>query len=188
MPPGVFIEVAETSGLILPLGLWVLQAACQQLVDWAQQPATAHWTLAVNVSARQFKQPNFVNEVQAVLRQTGANPARLELELTESQLVDDMDSVIAKMSVLRAYGVNFSLDDFGTGYSSLSYLKRLPLYKLKIDQAFVRGIGIEPQDESIIRTVVAMAHNLNLRVVAEGVETQAKAQFLAQAGCDALQG
>ncbi len=188
VPPGVFIGVAETSGLILPLGLWVLQAACQQLVDWAQQPTTAQWTLAVNVSARQFKQPNFVNEVQAVLRQTGANPARLELELTESQLVDDIDSVIAKMSVLRAYGVNFSLDDFGTGYSSLSYLKRLPLYKLKIDQGFVRDLLTDANDAAIVKTVVALGQSLDLAVIAEGVETEAQREALAELGCKQFQG
>ena len=130
--PAEFIPLAEESGLILPIGQWVLGAACAQLTAWAQQPELAHLTMAVNVSARQFKQADFVDSVQATLARTQANPKRLKLELTESMLIDDVEAIIAKMGLLKAHGVAFSLDDFGTGYSSLAYLKRLPLDQLKI--------------------------------------------------------
>lgn len=188
VPPGEFIPLAEATGLILPIGHWVLQTACTQLARWATQPERAHLTVAVNVSAHQFRHADFVNQVLAVLRQTGANPQRLKLELTESLLVSNMEQVIAKMSALRACGVGFSLDDFGTGYSSLSYLKRLPLDQLKIDQSFVRDVLTDPSDASIARTIVALAHNLGLGVIAEGVETSGQRDFLAQAGCLHYQG
>jgi predicted signal transduction protein with EAL and GGDEF domain len=186
--PAQFIPVAESSGLILPLGRWILHAACHQLVLWAEHLQTAPWRVAVNVSAKQFHHPDFVADVLAALRDTGASPSRLELELTESQLVEDMDSVIAKMSVLRAHGVRFSLDDFGTGYSSLAYLKRLPLYKLKIDQGFVRDLLTDPNDAAIVRTIVALGTSLDLEVIAEGVETEAQKAALADLGCQQYQG
>jgi EAL domain-containing protein (putative c-di-GMP-specific phosphodiesterase class I) len=148
----------------------------------------AHFMMAVNVSARQFRQPDFVETVLATLARTQANPKRLKLELTESMLVDDVDGVINKMSALKAQGVGFSLDDFGTGYSSLAYLKRLPLNQLKIDQGFVRNIVTDPNDAAIAKMVVALAESMGLSVIAEGVELQAQADFLAHLGCHAYQG
>ena len=186
--PGEFIPLAEETGLIQPLGLWVLETACSQLALWAAQAEFTHLTLAVNVSAYQFRQPNFVEQVLAVLEKTRANPQRLKLELTESLLVDNVQEVIEKMFALKAKGVGFSLDDFGTGYSSLSYLKRLPLDQLKIDKSFVRDVLIDPNDAAIARTVVALAQSLGLGVIAEGVETQAQRDFLASSGCHAYQG
>jgi diguanylate cyclase (GGDEF)-like protein/PAS domain S-box-containing protein len=186
--PADFIPIAESSGLILPIGQWVLETACQQLVAWENTPATADWSIAVNVSALQFAQTDFVTQVEHVLTITGANPKLLKLELTESMLATNVDEIIAKMNALRAHGVSFSLDDFGTGYSSLSYLKRLPLSQLKIDQSFVRDILTDPSDAVIAHTIVALAHSLGLRVIAEGVETQAQRDALAEMGCNAYQG
>jgi EAL domain-containing protein (putative c-di-GMP-specific phosphodiesterase class I) len=170
------------------LGQWVLETACAQLAAWAVQPTLAHLTLAVNVSAKQFYQEDFVTQVQATLVRTGANPQRLKLELTESLLVTDVESIIIKMSALKSYGLSFSLDDFGTGYSSLSYLKRLPLDQLKIDQGFVKNILTDSNDAAIARMVVALAESLGLAVIAEGVETKAHQEFLAHIGCHAYQG
>ena len=186
--PLEFIPLAESSGMILPLGHWVLQTACAQLSQWALQPEMAHLTLAVNVSARQLKMPNFVEEVLAIVAHHRANPQRLKLELTESLLVDDVDDVIAKMTALKDKGVGFSLDDFGTGYSSLSYLKRLPLDQLKIDRSFVRDVLTDPNDATIARTIVALAQSMGIAVIAEGVETEAQRDFLAANGCLAYQG
>ena len=186
--PAEFIPLAEETGLILPLGQWVLETACRQLTAWSLRPELAHLTVAVNVSARQFRQSQFVDQVLNVLELTGASPARLKLELTESMLVTNIEDVISKMESLRAAGVGFSLDDFGTGYSSLSYLKRLPLDQLKIDQSFVRDILIDPNDAAISKMVVALAHSLGLSVIAEGVETLEQRDFLASQGCHAYQG
>lgn len=186
--PAEFIPLAEVTGLILPLGQWVLEAACGQLAQWASRPAMAHLTLAVNVSARQFHQPQFVEEVLVALERSGANPNNLKLELTESMLVDDIGGVINKMKMLKAKGVGFSLDDFGTGYSSLSYLKLLPLDQLKIDQGFVRDILVDPNDAAIAKTVVALAESMGLDVIAEGVETAAQRDALAALGCHHYQG
>jgi len=186
--PAEFIPVAEETGLILPLGRWVLETACAQLAAWAQAPDTAHLTLAVNVSARQFRHPDFVEQVLAVLDQSHADPHKLKLELTESILLHDVEDIIAKMTVLQARGVGFSLDDFGTGYSSLSYLKRLPLDQLKIDQSFVRDVLTDPNDAAIARTIVSLTQSLGLAVIAEGVETEAQRDFLASNGCLAYQG
>ncbi|MCV2355833.1 EAL domain-containing protein [Paucibacter sp. B2R-40] len=188
VPPAQFISIAEANGLILPLGQWVLETACSQLVAWSQQPLRAHWSMAVNVSALQFAQSDFVESVGRALHKTGANPALLKLELTESMLIDDIEDVVVKMKAVKAYGVAFSLDDFGTGYSSLSILKRLPLQQLKIDKSFVHDILNDPNDAVIARTIVALAHNLDLRVIAEGVESAAQRDFLATIGCDAFQG
>jgi len=188
VPPLAFIPMAEQTGLILPLGQWVLRVACMQLVSWSAQTATERLTMAVNVSARQFRQPEFVQQVLALLRQTGANPKRLKLELTESLLLTDTQDAIAKMSELRDVGVRFSLDDFGTGYSSLSYLKLLPLQQLKIDQSFVRDVLTDPNDAAIARTVLALGQSLGLGVVAEGVETVGQRDFLLQHGCTRFQG
>ena len=186
--PAAFIPVAEDNGVIVPLGRWVLQTACLQLADWATQPDRAELSIAVNVSARQFRQPDFVTMVLDVVAQTGANPARLKLELTESSLVTEVEGMIAKMEALKATGVRFSLDDFGTGYSSLAYLKRLPLDQLKIDQGFVRDILVDPNDAAISRMVIVLAESLGLSVIAEGVETAEQRDFLARQGCLAYQG
>ena len=186
--PAGFIQVAEESGLIQPLGSWVLKTACVQLAQWAREAHKAHLTLAVNVSVSQFRQPGFVQQVIDALESSGANPARLKLELTESLLVDDVPTVIEKMNALKMRGVGFSLDDFGTGYSSLAYLKRMPLDQLKIDQSFVRDVLTDPSDAAIAKTIVALARSLDLSVIAEGVETHAQREFLAQNGCHDYQG
>ncbi|NBX21281.1 MAG: EAL domain-containing protein [Betaproteobacteria bacterium] len=186
--PVEFIPVAETSSLILSLGKKILQSACEQLQEWSTRPELSELVLAVNVSARQFRDPEFVPVVLDVLSRTGADPQRLKLELTESMLIDEVDSVIAKMTALKAHGVGFSLDDFGTGYSSLAYLKRLPLDQLKIDQSFVRDVLTDPNDAAISRMVIVLAETLGLSVIAEGVETQAQRDALAALGCPAFQG
>jgi diguanylate cyclase (GGDEF)-like protein/PAS domain S-box-containing protein len=186
--PAEFIPLAEETGLILPLGKWVLETACRQLASWAACPAMARLTMAVNVSARQFRDPGFVKQVLAVLDRTGANPQLLKLELTESLLVENVEETIAKMSALKARGVGFSLDDFGTGYSSLSYLKRLPLDQLKIDESFVRDVLTDPNDAVITRTIIALGQSLGLEVIAEGVETEEQRAFLAELDCHAYQG
>ncbi|MBT9493782.1 MAG: EAL domain-containing protein, partial [Paucibacter sp.] len=188
VPPVQFIPIAEANGLILPLGQWVLETACTQLKAWSLQPNRARWTMAVNVSALQFAQVDFVECVGRALHKSGANPALLKLELTESMLIDDIEGVVAKMKAIKAYGVAFSLDDFGTGYSSLSILKRLPLQQLKIDRSFVHDILVDPNDAVIARAIVALAHNLDLRVIAEGVESAEQRDFLTGIGCDAFQG
>ena len=188
VPPAAFIPLAEETGLILPLGQWVLTTACRQLAAWAAMPGRAHLSVSVNVSVRQFRQPDFVAQVLAALEDTGALPQRLQLELTESLLLDDVGEVIAKMEALRARGVSFALDDFGTGYSSLSYLRRLPLDQLKIDKSFVTDIIGNTNDAVISRTIVALAHSLGLAVIAEGVETTEQRQFLALQGCRSYQG
>ncbi len=186
--PATFIPLAEDTGLILPIGQWVLHTACAQLAAWAAQPALAALTLAVNVSARQFHQESFVPDVLAALASAGANARRLELELTESLLLQDVQDTVAKMVQLKGYGLRFALDDFGTGYSSLAYLKRLPLEQLKIDQGFVRDVLVDPNDAAIARTIVALGSSLGLRVIAEGVETEAQRDFLQRAQCHAWQG
>ena len=188
VPPGDFIPLAEQTGLILPLGRQVLAMACRQLARWTAAPATAGWSVAVNVSAQEFRQPDFAQEVLSVLRDCGADPARLKLELTESLLLQDVEESIHKMQALRTQGVGFSLDDFGTGYSSLSYLKRLPLDQLKIDQSFVRDVLTDPNDATIACTIIALAHSLGLDVVAEGVETGGQRDFLLRNGCKRFQG
>ena len=186
--PAEFIPVAEQTGLILEMGLWVLRAACQQLVHWSADAKTRALSISVNVSARQFRHPGFSQQVLDVLRQTGANPYRLKLELTESLLLTDFADVTRKMTELRSIGVSFSLDDFGTGYSSLSYLKQLPLDHLKIDQSFVRGVLEDPNDAAIARTILTLAASLDLGVVAEGVEIAGQRDFLKENGCRAFQG
>jgi diguanylate cyclase (GGDEF)-like protein/PAS domain S-box-containing protein len=186
--PGDFIEVAEQTGLILPLGMRVLHLACARLAAWAREPATAHLHLAVNVSAFQLRQGDFVSQVLSVLAQSGAPAQRLKLELTESMLLNDVEDIIEKMNALRVYGVGFSLDDFGTGYSSLAYLNRLPLEQLKIDRSFVCNVLTDANAAAIARTIVNLAHSLELGVVAEGVETSGQHAFLQAQGCGAFQG
>jgi diguanylate cyclase (GGDEF)-like protein/PAS domain S-box-containing protein len=186
--PGEFIPVAEQTALILRLGQWVLASACQQLVRWQAHPSTERLTMAVNVSARQFRQPEFTAQVLELLRASGANPYRLKIELTESLLLNDMDDAIRKMSELRALGVGFALDDFGTGYSSLTYLKRLRVAHLKIDQSFVRNMLDDPDDHAILQGVIGLAASFNCEVIAEGVETVAHGTALLQLGCKFAQG
>ena len=186
--PAVFIPMAEDSGQILPLGQWVLDQACLTLAQWAHDPQLAELVLAVNVSPRQFRQAGFVQQVLATLASTGAAARRLKLELTEGLLLHDVNESATRMTELKSYGVGFSLDDFGTGYSSLSYLKRLPLDQLKIDQSFVRDVLTDPNDASIVRTIVALGASLGLQVIAEGVETAAQQEFLARQHCHAWQG
>ncbi|GKT19313.1 EAL domain-containing protein [Acidovorax sp. SUPP2522] len=188
VPPGDFIPLAEETGLVLPLGRWVLHTACTLLASWQDEPSLSHLTMAVNVSSRQFHHAGFVDDVVRALVFTGAPADQLKLELTESLFVDDMETTIATMSALRAHGVGFSLDDFGTGYSSLSYLKRMPLDQLKIDQSFVRDLLSDPNDAAIVDTIIALSRSLGLNVIAEGVETGAQRNRLAQAGCQLYQG
>ncbi|HEY8334347.1 MAG TPA: EAL domain-containing protein [Tardiphaga sp.] len=180
--PSEFIPVAESTGLILPLGALMLQIACRQLANWAADPATERLTIAINVSALQMRQKNFVEEVRRIIEQAGANPYRLKIELTESTLVSNVDDVIAKMDELKAIGIGFSLDDFGTGYSSLSYLKRLPLDQLKIDRSFVKDVLVDSNDAAIAQMIIALSKSLGLSVIAEGVETEEQYAFLAQHG------
>lgn len=186
--PGEFIEAAEDMGLILPIGHWVLQTACAQLATWSHHPTLAALTIAVNVSAKQLRQPHFVDEVRAVVLAHAINPKLLKLEITEGMLLHDVEETIQTMLALKTIGVQFSLDDFGTGYSSLQYLKRLPLDQLKIDQSFVRDLTEDGSDRTIVRTIITMAQNLGLGVIAEGVETQAQSALLRAMGCEHYQG
>src|SRR5574343_984343 len=186
--PAGFIALAEETSLIVPLGKWVLATACRQLAAWSRHPDTAALVLDVNVSARQFRQTTFTHELRELLTQTGAPANRLKLELTESMLLEDTESIIGKMLELKSLGICFSLDDFGTGYSSLAYLKRLPLNQLKIDQSFVHEVLTDPNDAAIAETIVALGNSLGLDVIAEGVETDAQRQLLAGLGCRKYQG
>jgi EAL domain-containing protein (putative c-di-GMP-specific phosphodiesterase class I) len=186
--PAEFIPQAEESGLIIPIGLWMLVNVCMQLKTWEANPMTQSLTLSVNVSARQFSQPDFVEQVCKVLERTGAKATRLKIELTESLVLDDVADTIEKMKALKLLGVNFSIDDFGTGYSSLSYLKKLPINQLKIDQNFVREIDTDHSDAIIVQTIIGMAHNFGFNVIAEGVETKAQRDCLVRYGCNAFQG
>lgn len=186
--PLQFIPVAEETGLIVPIGDWVLRTACMQLMEWANEPLTKDLHLAVNVSARQFSQPDFVKQLCRILEQTNANATRLKLELTESLIMDNLTDAIKKMEALRMLGIRFSMDDFGTGYSSLSYLKKLPLTQLKIDQSFVADIITNQNDAIITQTIIGMANNLGLNVIAEGVETEEQRACLERQGCFVYQG
>lgn len=186
--PDQFIPLAEDTGLIIPMGLWVMQTACTQLKAWAESTHTRDLQIAINVSARQFRQPDFVEQVRASLEQSGANPALLKLELTESAVLENVEEVICRMREIKALGVVFSLDDFGTGFSSLSYLKRLPLDQVKIDQSFVRDVNSNPNDAAIVRAIIAMSRSLGMQVIAEGVETEAQLSFLKDSGCTNFQG
>ena len=188
IPPLDFIPLAEETGLILPIGQWVLDTVCKQLKTWQQDPLASNIVLAVNVSAKQLHQADFVEQVLATLKRQGTNPARLKLELTESMLVKNINDIIGKMNALNKIGIRFSLDDFGTGYSSLQYLKMLPLEQLKIDRSFVRDIATDSSDSAIVRTVITMASNLGINVIAEGVETPEQHQFLLDNGCLHYQG
>lgn len=186
--PAQFIPLAEETGFIVPIGLWVLETACTQIKAWEHGPLTRDLLLSINASARQFRQPDFVNQVQMVLAKTGANPKLLGIELTESLVLDNVADTIDKMQALKKIGVKFSMDDFGTGQSSLTYLKRLPLDQLKIDQSFIRDITIDSSDAIIVQTIIGMAKTLGLGIIAEGVETGAQRNFLQHNGCSAYQG
>jgi EAL domain-containing protein (putative c-di-GMP-specific phosphodiesterase class I) len=188
LQPAEFIPLAEETGLILPLGKWVLNAACEQIAAWAGCRKSSRLSVAVNISARQFHQPDFVGQVLAALDRSGANPENLDLELTESLLVENIEDVIERMKELRSHGLRFSLDDFGTGYSSLAYLKRLPLNKLKIDRSFIRDILTDESSAAIAQTVIALGRALGLPANAEGVETEEQREFLTRIGCNAFQG
>ena len=188
VPPDQFIPAAEETSLIVPIGRWVLDTACAQLAAWERRPDRRHLSIAVNVSVKQFRHPEFVDEVMQAIEQSGVQPHKLKLELTESLLADGIDVTIAKMGSLKDMGVTLSLDDFGIGYSSLSYLKRLPLDQLKIDREFVKDILTDPNDAAIARTVIGLAHSLDLDVIAEGVETEEQRAFLERQGCHSYQG
>ena len=173
---------------MLPIGRWVLETVCTQLRRWAEYAETAHLTLAVNVSKRQFRQADFVAQVQEALAHTGAYPNRLRLELTESLLLENIEDTQSKMQALKALGIGFSLDDFGAAYSSLGYLKHLPIDQLKIDRSFIHEVDSDPNNAAIARTIVALGRNLGLSVIASGVETAAQRDCLEQQGCRAFQG
>lgn len=186
--PLSFISLAEDTGLILPIGLWVLESACAKLKQWEKHPNRQTIKMAINVSPRQFRQPNYVCEVEKVLKKSGVNPALLKFELTESLVLEDIEGSIEKMYELKKLGVSFSMDDFGTGYSSLSYLTQLPLSQLKIDKSFIDNIPGEQNNEMVTRTIIAMGEGMEINVIAEGVETQAQKEFLLANGCSFFQG
>ncbi len=186
--PAAFIPLAEETGLIVPIGEWVLETGCAQLRAWQAEPATAGLTLSINVSARQFHQPDFVGKVAAAVERSRIRPGGLKIELTESVVLGDIETTVLRMRQIKALGVRFALDDFGTGYSSLSYLKRLPFDQLKIDQAFVRDMEKDTSSEAIVRAILALSRSLELEVVAEGVETAAQHELLLTRGCELFQG
>ncbi|NML59876.1 EAL domain-containing protein [Massilia sp. RP-1-19] len=186
--PADFIHTAEETDLIVDIGMWVLETACQQLALWQRADETAHLSLSVNVSARQFVEPDLVAKTEAILRQTGADPRGLKFELTESLVVTDFVQTAQQMKALRKLGISFSLDDFGTGYSSLVCLRNLPIDQLKIDHSFMRGVLTDRNDAAIVRSIIALSGSLGLQVIAEGVETIGQRQFLSDAGCHAYQG
>lgn len=186
--PALFIPLAEDTGLIKPIGRWVMETACRQIQQWAGDPRRQDLVLSVNVSAKEFASQDYVSQVQAILAETCANPARLKLELTESTLATDVEDVITKMRQLKRMGLTFSLDDFGTGFSSLSYLSRMPIDQLKIDQSFVRNLARDRYNSSIVRTVISLGNNLGVGVIAEGVEEMAQKEMLEQLGCMHYQG
>jgi EAL domain-containing protein (putative c-di-GMP-specific phosphodiesterase class I) len=187
MSPAQFITVAEETGEIISIGKWVLRMACHQAKTW-QSMGCAKLYVAVNLSARQFREPDLVHTVEQALEVTGLAPEYLHLEVTESSIMEDPEQAIAKMQRLRAQGIHFSIDDFGIGYSSLSYLKRFPIDTLKIDRSFVMEAATNTDDQEIIRVIIAMARNLRLALVAEGVETKAQHNFLSRQGCHIMQG
>lgn len=186
--PSLFIPLAEETGMIINIGKWVLEQACAQLKNWERDMYSQNLALSINISALQFQQSNFVNQIRTVVQHYAINPRRLKIELTESLLLEDIESIIETMRALQEFGIQFSLDDFGTGYSSLQYLKRLPLQQLKIDQSFVRDIATDPGDQAIVRTIIVMAENLGLSVIAEGVNTPEQQQCLFKKGCKNYQG
>lgn len=185
--PAVFVPILESLGLIVPVGRWVIEQVCQQIAEW-QRGAIGSVEVSVNVSGHQLIEGDLIADIARILAQTGVEPHWLEVELTEGSLMENTQHTIASLQRLHAMGVKISIDDFGTGYSSLAYLRRFPIDTLKIDIAFIREVTSNPQDAAITRTIIELAHSLNLRVVAEGVETQAQLAFLKEAGCDQIQG
>ena len=186
--PQEFVPLAEETGLIFPMGSWVLETACTQIAAWASRKEGEHLSVAVNVSAREFRQPKFVDHVLTALDRTGANPKNLKIELSETMFGENIEDVIARMSKLRTYGIRFSLEDFGTGYSSMAYLKRLPLDQIKIDRAFVSDILKDPISAAIAQAIISFGKAMGLSVIAEGVETEEQRAFLAKLGCHSFQG
>jgi EAL domain-containing protein (putative c-di-GMP-specific phosphodiesterase class I) len=187
VPPSRFIPVAEDSGFIVQIGAWVLEEACRQAQAW-QSAGLPELSVAVNLSTLQFRRGNLVDTVASALRASGLAPHLLELELTESILLQDVEHTLATVRQLKALGVRLAIDDFGTGYSSLSYLKRFTVDKLKIDQSFVRDIGTDPDDAAIVRAIIQMAKSLRLGIIAEGVETAEQMEYLQREGCQEIQG
>lgn len=186
--PVKFIPLAEETGLILSIGQWVLTQSCTTLAAWSHHPAMRHLTLSVNISPRQFRQWEFIEQLKKALHESGADPNRLKLEITESIVMENLDATIAKMLEIKKLGVSFAMDDFGTGYSSLAYLSRLPLDQLKIDKGFIRDFSRDTHDAAIIRSVLSLGSSLELTVIAEGVETKEQWHYLAEYGCPVFQG
>ena len=187
IPPAQFLPVAESTGLIVPIGKWVLRTACQQLGVW-QQVGYTDISIAVNLSAVQFSQKDLLQQIGTILDETGIAPRHIELEITEVTIMDDIDAAAATLRILHKAGMKISIDDFGTGYSSLNHLKRFPISSVKIDRSFIRDITTDSDDAGIIKAIIAMAHGMGLRVVAEGVETEAQLAFLRNLHCDEFQG
>ncbi|MDD4950906.1 EAL domain-containing protein, partial [Sulfuricurvum sp.] len=185
--PAEFIHIAEKTGLIVPIGEWVLRTACQQLKRW-NDDGISPFTMAINLSSRQFKQETFFNKTIEIFHEAEVDTNSMELELTESILIEDTSKIFNFLNAFKAFGIHFSLDDFGTGYSSLSYLKHFPISKLKIDQSFVKNITINGSDSTLVKAIIAMGSALNLTTIAEGVESQEQFDFLRQEGCDEIQG
>lgn len=188
LSPDKFISIAEKTGLIIPITTWVIKNACMQLNIWQKELKSSHWIIAINISAKEFSQDDFVDIVKKYIHMYEIKANRLKLELTESILVKDIDLVISKMTKLREIGVQISLDDFGTGYSSLQYLRNLPLNQVKIDRVFVNNILNNKNDVAIVKSILLLAESLNLEVVAEGVETKEHYEFLIKLGCKLFQG
>jgi EAL domain-containing protein (putative c-di-GMP-specific phosphodiesterase class I) len=188
LAPGVFIDIAEQSGLIVPLGEWILSTACAQLLAFQSDPAKQFLTIAVNLSARQLAQPDIVDVVTRIVHDSGAPAKLLKLEITESMLLNDIDTTAIKIRAISELGIRFALDDFGTGYSSLGYLKKLSLSQLKIDHSFVKGLLVEPVDAAIVRTIIQLARSLGMSVIGEGVELEGQRKVLADMGCKEFQG
>ncbi|HMT62880.1 MAG TPA: EAL domain-containing protein, partial [Microthrixaceae bacterium] len=187
--PGEFVSIAEQSGLIVPIGAWILQRACEQLAEWAETLPHGHeLTMGINLSGRQLIHPDLVDEIVAITTETGVNPAKVELEITESILLDDVDRSIKVLTDLKSHGLKLALDDFGTGYSSLTYLRRFPIDVVKIDRSFVDGIGDDPDNAAIVRSVVELAKTLGLTCIAEGIETDDDLAQIRDLGCDVAQG
>ncbi|MFG1490540.1 EAL domain-containing protein, partial [Oceanospirillum sp. HFRX-1_2] len=189
VPPDQFIGLAEETGLIIPIGRWVLEQACNQLAQWQKDGLCPdQFRMAVNISAKQFDHPQFLNVLSEVIDNTGVDPNKLELELTESLLVKNMDATITRMDAIRSMGIALSIDDFGTGYSSLKYLKQMPINQLKIDKSFVMDLLTDSNDRAITETIIAMASHLQMEIIAEGVEDAAIMDMLIKLGCTHFQG